>query len=171
MADWDDWNDLLGGGSEPTISIGLSAKDKNGNESSMVIRRRDKKNGRAIFELFLNRQSTFGKNAGAPTGARIESLEVEGFTKEGCKGKKTCAQFQNVPAKTKLIKPSAASKFTFEPDDHDGGMLSGLLAKCSCHKDEESYKIYVTVSVDPAPPTTLRFSCCDACAADDEVDV
>jgi hypothetical protein len=171
MPGWEEWDRLLGGGSEQTISVGLTGKDSAGRESSLIVRRRDKKGGHAIFELFINPQSTFGNPAGPPTEARIVSLEVEGFVETTCTGKKTCAQFKWTPADMKLLKPSAGSKFSFEPAGSDDGLLSELLEKCSCGQDEASYATYITVEIQPAPATTMRFSCCDSCACDpDEAD-
>jgi hypothetical protein len=167
MSDWKKWDELLGGGHGETVSYGLTAKDGAGKESSLVIRRRTKAPGRAIFELFINPQSVFGKPPGGPpTSAKIVSLEVEGFVGKGCEGRKSCAQFKLIPPGTILIGPTPGSKFTFEPTDHDSGELSKLLAACSCGEAEESYRTYVTVEILPEPATRMRFTCCDECDDD-----
>ncbi|HYV24292.1 MAG TPA: hypothetical protein VE969_03570 [Pyrinomonadaceae bacterium] len=167
MSDWKDWDKLLGPGKETESSGGSSAKDPKGREGTIVIRRRTRKNGRAIFEVFLKPQpANF-----APTGAEVVSLEVEGFKEADCTGRKVCAQFAPIPAGKSLLKLVPGSAFTFEPSDHDGGLLNSLLNKCDCGvKGVQSYKIYVEVKItpEPKPPKNLRFSICYPCGLIEE---
>lgn len=162
MSDWKDWDQLLSPGKETESAGGSSEPDAAGREGSVVIRRRQKKDGRAIFELFMQ-----AKPAGfAPTGAEVVRLEVEGFKGDNCRGTKKCAQQTPLPPNSNLLKLTPGSKYTFEPANSDDGALSGLLAKCNCGVEGvESYKIYVEVQFVPAnPPGTLRFSVCYPCA-------
>ncbi len=161
MSDWKDWDKLLGPGKDTESSGGGSEPDAAGRKGSIVIRRRDRKGGRAIFELFMEaKPANF-----APTAADIVRLEVEGFDKGECGGRKKCAQQAPVPANSNLLKLVKGTTYTFEPANHDNGLLSGLLAKCSCATPGvESYKVYVEVQFTPAnPPGTLRFSICYPC--------
>ena len=162
MSDWDRWDKLLGPGHE-TESSGGSGSDGKGHQGTIVIRRRINKqrSGRAIFEVFLE-----GKPAGfAPAQAEVVSLEVEGFAGLECSERKICAQFGQLPPNAGLLKLVPGSKFTFEPAGHDGGVLSGLLAKCDCAKEGvKSYKIYVEVEfTPPVPAVKIRFSICYPC--------
>ena len=128
MSDWKDWDTLLGPGTESESSGGGSEPDAAGRKGSLVIRRRDRPGGRAIFEIFMGATpANF-----APTAADIVSLEVEGFRGRECGGRKICAQHAPVPANSGLLTLVTGSTYTFEPSNHDGGLLSGLLAKCSC---------------------------------------
>lgn len=168
MSDWKDWDKLLGPGKETESSGGSSETDAAGRKGSVVIRRRSDQgcNGHAIFEIFME-----AKPPGfAPTGAKIVSLEVEGFDKLGCTGRKKCAQHKRLPANANLLKLIPNTRYSFEPAGHDGGVLSGLLCKCSCCvKDVQSYKVYVEVEfIPPNPPGTVRFSICFPCGVIEE---
>jgi hypothetical protein len=161
VSDWKDWDRLLGPGERTESSSGSSEHDAAGREGTVIIRRRKKKDGRAIFEIFMQ-----AKPAGfAPTGAEVVRLEVEGFNGQDCSGRKKCAQQSPLPPNGKLLRLAPGSKYTFEPADSDNGILSGLLAKCGCHLEGiESYKIYVEVQFVPANPQgTLRFAVCYPC--------
>jgi hypothetical protein len=72
-----------------------------------------------------------------------------------------------VPPNSNLLKLVKGTTYTFEPSNHDNGLLSSLLAKCSCVTPSvESSKVYVEVQFTPAnPPGTLRFSICYPCGA------
>jgi hypothetical protein len=175
MSDWKAWDKLLGPGRDTESTGASSEPDQNGRKGSVIIRCRSDqgKNGRAIFEVFMEaKPANF-----APTGAKIASLEVEGFDEDDCTGRKKCAKHHALPANANLLKLVPGSKFSFEPIGHDGGILSQLLAQCNCDVEGvESYKIYVEVEFipnPPNPPNTVRFSSCFPCDEidDEEIDV
>jgi len=168
MSDWDDWGKLLGGpddkpDDQTESSGGSSEPDKHGRKGTIVIRRKinKKKTGRSIFEIFIDPKTGF-----APQGAEIVSLEVEGFVKANCSDRKMCAEHAKIPAGTQLLKPAFKGAHTFEPADHDNGVLSKLIEICECgKKGEKSYKVFVEVNIkpEPTPPQNMRFSICHNC--------
>ena len=163
MSDWKDWDKLLGPGTDTESYSGSSEPDGAGHKGTSVIRRRRVPNGKAIFEVVMEAAPP----GFAPTAADVVSLEVEGFDNSTCGGKKLCAQFTFLPPNAGLLKPVPGGKLSFEPADNDGGLLSGLLAKCSCGTaGVKSYMVYVTVAFTPPNPAAkLRFSSCTPCGA------